>query len=532
MKVIICDNYDEMSKKAAKIVSAQVILKPDCVLGFATGSTPVGLYSELGRIHSEENLDFSNVTTFNLDEYYPIKKSNDQSYDYFMRKNLFSKINVKDENIHLPNGEAANPQKECEHYEKMIRESGGIDLQVLGIGRNGHIGFNEPDSILIPFTHLTNLTENTIEANSRFFDSPEDVPKQALTMGISTILNAKKIIILANGANKRKVVSELINGEINTKNPATMLKVHPDVVLICDKEAYAGAKLGVDIGGTSIKFAVVDNKEVVYKESIKTEDTEEKIISSISDRILKLKKDYELTTVGIGTPGFIKNGKITTTNLPFDETPLQNIVSEKVGINVSLDNDANCAALGEIKFGSTRDCKNIVLVTIGTGIGGGIIMNRQIAHSDKNLGEIGHIIIQSENGRPCPYPCGQTGCWEQYCSMTALLKDALNAANENPQSVLYSYIKDGKLTGEDVFDAIDKGCPVAQKVFDEYIRYLAMGINTLVNAFGPDAIVLAGGVTKQGEKLLSPLKKLVKSDVRLEISILQGDAGALGAAML
>ena len=244
MRIILCDNYEELSKKAAKIVEAQIIIKPDCVLGLATGSTPVGMYSELAKLYRQGELDFSEVKTFNLDEYYPIKTKNKQSYDYFMRKNLFSKINIKNENIHIPNGETDDPQKECEDYEKSIKANGGIDLQILGIGRNGHIGFNEPDANLDSFTHLTNLTENTIKANSRFFESFDDVPKQALTMGISTILNAKKIILLASGASKRKVVSEFINGGINTSIPATMLKTHPDVVIICDRESYPEANPG------------------------------------------------------------------------------------------------------------------------------------------------------------------------------------------------------------------------------------------------------------------------------------------------
>ena len=257
MRIIICDNYDELSKKAAKIVASQITLKPDSVLGLATGSTPVGMYNELIKLYRHGELDFSEVKTFNLDEYYPIKKKNNQSYDYFMRENLFSKINIKNENIHIPNGETENPETECIEYEKQIKSSGGIDLQILGIGRNGHIGFNEPDATLNSFTHLTNLTENTIKANSRFFENEEEVPKKALTMGISTILNAKKIILLASGANKRKVVSELISGGINTNIPATMLKTHPDVVLICDRESYSGAKFGIDIGGTNIKMVTL-----------------------------------------------------------------------------------------------------------------------------------------------------------------------------------------------------------------------------------------------------------------------------------
>ncbi|HAL63845.1 MAG TPA: glucosamine-6-phosphate deaminase [Clostridiales bacterium] len=530
MRIILCDNYEELSKKAAKIVASQITLKPDSVLGLATGSTPVGMYNELAKMYRQGELDFSEVKTFNLDEYYPIKKKNKQSYDWFMRENLFSKINIKNENIHIPNGETDNPKKECEDYEKSIKANGGVDLQILGIGRNGHIGFNEPDASLNSFTHLTNLTENTIKANSRFFESSEDVPKQALTMGISTILNAKKIILLASGASKRKVVSELINGGINTNIPATMLKTHPDVVLVCDRESYSGAKLGIDIGGTNIKMAVIDQNDIVYKSSFKTEDTEEKIIQSLTEKIINLKNSLDITTVGIGTPGIIKEGKVTATNLPFKNTPLESEISEKTGLCVTVDNDANCAALGEVIFGSTKTCENIVLVTLGTGVGGGIIMNRQILHSNNNMGEIGHFVIQAENGRPCP--CGQTGCWEQYCSMTAFIKDAKDAAKQNSDSILYKMIKNDKLSGEDIFKAMDKGCPVAKKVFDDYIRYLAMGINSLVNIFGPDAVVLAGGVTRQGDKLLNPLKKLIKTDVRLEISTLQNDAGALGASQL
>ena len=530
MRIITCDTYEELSKKAAKIVASQITLKPDSVLGLATGSTPVGMYSALAKLCKRGELDFSEVKTFNLDEYYPISKANKQSYDYFMRKNLFSKINIKNENVHIPNGETTDPKKECEDYEKQIKASGGIDLQVLGIGQNGHIGFNEPDASLNSYTHLANLSENTISANSRFFDTPSEVPKQAMTMGISTILNAKKIILLASGANKRRVVSELINGGINTSIPATMLKTHPDVTLICDKDAYIGAKLGIDIGGTNIKVAVIDSDKVVYKCHFKTGATEEKILSSLIEKIKSINASFNITTVGIGTPGIIKNGKVTSANLPFSDTPLQSIIAKETGLCTTVDNDANCAALGEVVFGNTKDCENIVLVTLGTGIGGGLIMHRQILHSNNNMGEIGHFVIQAENGRPCK--CGQHGCWEQYCSMTAFIKDAKQLALENPDSILFGMIKNDKLSGKDIFKAIDCGCEVAQKVFDRYVRYLALGINSLVNIFGPDAVVLAGGVTEQGDKLLNPLKRLIKNDIRIEISDLQNDAGALGAAML
>lgn len=238
MRVIVCDSYEEMSKEAAKIVAGQVYVKPDSILGLATGSTPVGMYEELVKLYSAKQIDFKDVKTFNLDEYYPISKENDQSYHYFMHDNLFNGINVAPENIHILNGEAKDPEKECENYDKMIDEAGGIDLQILGIGRNGHIAFNEPDDALVASTHVTGLTDDTIDANARFFASKDDVPTKALTMGIASILKSKKIIILANGASKRDAVRKLLDDEITTSIPATMLKVHKDVILICDKDAY------------------------------------------------------------------------------------------------------------------------------------------------------------------------------------------------------------------------------------------------------------------------------------------------------
>lgn len=240
MRIIICENYEKMSKRAAKLVAAQVLLNPQSVLGLSTGSTPVGMYNELISMYRAGELDFSQVKTFNLDEYYPIKRDNEQSYFKFMYKNLFSEINIDLYNTHFPDGETDNPVSECENYEKLIAQSGGIDLQILGIGQNGHIGFNEPDVNLNPYTHLTNLTENTIRANSRFFEVYDEVPRKALTMGIATILGAKKIILLASGLNKSRVVSELIKDGINTSVPATMLKAHPDAILICDRDAYSG----------------------------------------------------------------------------------------------------------------------------------------------------------------------------------------------------------------------------------------------------------------------------------------------------
>lgn len=242
MRVIVCENYEELSEQAAKIVSSQLIVKPNSILGLATGSTPIGLYRNLIEMNKNGEIDFSKVKTFNLDEYYPIKKSNDQSYDYFMNEQLFSQINIDKKNVNIPNGEASDAAAECERYENLLDEIGGVDLQILGIGQNGHIAFNEPDESLIAVTHLTELTQNTIEANARFFASEDEVPRKALTMGMGSILKAKKIVILANGANKSKAVAELMDDKISTSNPATMLKVHADVTLICDKEAFSAVK--------------------------------------------------------------------------------------------------------------------------------------------------------------------------------------------------------------------------------------------------------------------------------------------------
>jgi len=239
IKVIVCENYEEMSKKSAEMILNQVNQKPDSILGLATGSTPVGMYKELIEMNKSGKLDFSKVSTFNLDEYYPIKHTDDQSYYYFMNDNLFSHINIDPAKTNIPNGEAEDAEAECERYEKIIEESAGVDIQILGIGQNGHIGFNEPDEKLNTKTHLTGLTEDTIEANSRFFESIEDVPTAAITMGIETIMKAKKIILLASGKNKLDAVSKLMNNDIDTSCPATMLKLHPDVTLICDKEAYS-----------------------------------------------------------------------------------------------------------------------------------------------------------------------------------------------------------------------------------------------------------------------------------------------------
>lgn len=238
MKIIVEKDYDTLSKKAAKIISEEINKKPDIILGLATGSTPVGTYEELIRMHREENLDFSKVITFNLDEYIGLSPDHPNSYHVYMNDNFFKHINIKENNTYIPDGEAENVDEYCKAYDEKIQKLGGIDLQILGIGENGHIAFNEPAEKLTLGTHVTGLTESTIKANSRFFDSINEVPKTAITMGLGSIMKAKKIILLASGKNKASVIKELLKEEyITTAIPATFLLLHPDVTVILDEEA-------------------------------------------------------------------------------------------------------------------------------------------------------------------------------------------------------------------------------------------------------------------------------------------------------
>ena len=239
MNLIVTKDYREMSQKGAEIIRDLLKTKKNAVLGLATGSTPVGMYRELVRMNREGEVSFRDVTTVNLDEYYPIKADNDQSYRYFMNDNLFNDIDIDIERTHVLNGEAEDTDRECADYEKLIKDFGGIDLQVLGIGRNGHIGFNEPGDRLYPRTHKTALTQNTIDANSRFFASSADVPRYSLTMGMGTILNARRILILASGKEKADAIKEMLSDTIDTKCPATLLSLHNDVTVIVTEDVLA-----------------------------------------------------------------------------------------------------------------------------------------------------------------------------------------------------------------------------------------------------------------------------------------------------
>lgn len=237
METIIVKNYDEMSSEAANVIARLLQSRQNAVLGLATGSTPEGLYARLVQMYEEKVIDFEAVTCFNLDEYAGLSPDHPQSYHYYMNHHLFNKVNVKKNNIYIPSCGTANIETACGEYDRKIKESGGIDLQILGLGVNGHIGFNEPADQLHLNTHLVNLAKETIEENSRFFSTEEDVPRQAITMGVGSIMRAKRIMLLASGGKKAEAVRQMTCGKVSTRHPASLLQLHQNVLIVVDREA-------------------------------------------------------------------------------------------------------------------------------------------------------------------------------------------------------------------------------------------------------------------------------------------------------
>ena len=242
MKLYRAKDYKDMSRKAANIISAQVIMKPNCVLGLATGSTPIGTYEQLVEWYKKGDLDFAEVKTANLDEYKGLPRDNDQSYYYFMNSHLFSHVNIDPANTHIPDGMEPDAEKECSHYEEVLAGLGGVDLQLLGLGHNGHIGFNEPGDEFTKMTNCVDLQESTIEANKRFFASADDVPKQAYTMGIGTIMRAKRVLLMVSGEDKAETLAKALCGPITPKVPASVLQLHNNVVVVADEAALSAMK--------------------------------------------------------------------------------------------------------------------------------------------------------------------------------------------------------------------------------------------------------------------------------------------------
>ena len=239
IRIYKAKDYNDLSRKAANIISAQIIMKPNCVLGLATGSSPIGTYKQLVDWYKKGDLDFREVHTVNLDEYKGLGGDNKESYRFFMNSNLFDQVNIDKQNTNVPNGLATDAEAECDRYNKLIRQLGGIDLQLLGIGHNGHIGFNEPEEAFEKETHLVTLTESTIEANARLFDKQEEVPRYAFTMGIKSIMQSKKILIIASGEDKAQIMRDAFFGPVTPQIPASILQIHNDLTIVADEAALS-----------------------------------------------------------------------------------------------------------------------------------------------------------------------------------------------------------------------------------------------------------------------------------------------------
>lgn len=291
-------------------------------------------------------------------------------------------------------------------------------------------------------------------------------------------------------------------------------------------------RIGVDIGGTYIKFIVLCGSEIIYRNKVKTAETGYGIVDSIYREYRIITDKLPVVSIGIGVPGEIKKGFVTAENLSLLRFPLGKLLKEKLEVPIFLENDANCAAIGELYFGVAVDCKNFLVITLGTGIGGGIIIDRKIYYGNGSAGEVGHIIIMANQGKKCT--CGQIGCWEQYASTAALLRQAEYAASHSQPSLLNkTYENKGKkLDGESFFDVLKQGCPIAQSVFEQYLHYLAVGIDSVANILAPEMIVLSGGITEEADILINGLRKVMYSNVCVKASLLKNDAGAMGAAVL
>lgn len=289
-------------------------------------------------------------------------------------------------------------------------------------------------------------------------------------------------------------------------------------------------KLGIDIGGTDVKFAVISKNEIIYKSKIPSNrESAEKFIEEISEECNRILAEFPYTGIGIGTAGSVCDGVVYAGNLPFKHYPVAEEISKRVGKKTVIDNDANCAAYGE--FLHSKKYKNMVLLTFGTGIGGGIIIDNKLCRGNGCIGEFGHMIVETHDGLPCP--CGEKGCWEQYASVSALVRKGKEAATANPDSYLAKLCREnGKLNGKLIFQSLDEKCPVAEKVFKEYVDWIAVGIKSINMIIGPDAVILSGGITREGEKLLVPLRAALKKDINIELSRLREDAGVFGAASL
>ncbi len=530
MKLEVYANAEEVAARAADIVENRIKAKPDIVLGLPTGSTPIGMYRHLRERCAAGKLSFDRVRTFNLDEYYPVSPQNECSYRYFMDTNLFCGIDIKRENTHVPAGNVSDIVTECKNYDAMIEQAGGIDLQILGVGRNGHIAFNEPDGHLVSCTHLTELTEDTVQANARFFDSPADVPRQAVTMGLGGIMKARSILLLCTGRDKYAALRSLLSGEITTDCPVTMLNMHSDVTVLCDRAAYEKLCLGIDVGGMNIKYGVVDQSgSMRYRfEESTDKSSADRLLEQMANTCRTITEQYPIAAVGISMPGRIAlDGTVNRqSNLPFKGVDVCGYMERVLGIPTTLENDANAAAWGE--YLASGEKGDMLMLTLGTGIGSGIVIDGKIYRgSHGHAGEFGHMITHA-GGRECG--CGQRGCFEKYASVAVLIDSARQAAGANSDSVLAQCMGDST-SGRRFFEAVAQGCPVAQEVLDGYIAELKTGIESIKSIFDPKLVVIGGGISEQKETFFDRLSEACRG-IELRQAVLGNDAGIIGAADL
>jgi len=422
---------------------------------------------------------------------------------------------------------------------------------VLGIGQNGHIGFNEPGDSLSSATHLTPLAEDTIEANARFFESKEEVPKQALTMGIGTIMKAKKIVLLASGLNKHRAVKALMNKGISTEIPATILNAHPDATLVCDREAFFGRnedggriRVGIDLGGTNIAAGIVDSDgRIVCKGSAPTPKgaAYTEVVSAMAELVKSIVKNAgysqkDILSVGIGCPGFINREKgeiVFASNLGFKNAPIAAEFKKYIDVPVSLENDADAAALGEYKIVG-ESSESLVFVTLGTGVGSGIVIDGKIYRGSFGEGaELGHIMLRPD-GEKCT--CGRSGCYERYASAAALVRQTKAAIAAHPETLMAN---ETEITGRTAFDFERKGDATAAAVVEKYISYVAEGLMDVMMLLRPKTIVIGGGISNEGEPFVARIREHIAKNMsseelhKTEITVakLRADAGIIGAAM-
>lgn len=360
----------------------------------------------------------------------------------------------------------------------------------------------------------------------------DDVMKKC--KGADSISKNEKNILVTCGMSKVGDVGDPLKNRVRSSVSKSGATAYGDADLVDELRTHGTPiRLGIDIGGTNTKFGIVENGRIVFKSKIKTDlSSAEALSDGIAAEFSKIGKKCDFEFVGVGVPGTVAGGIVTADNLPLDGTPLKSMLEQRLGTRIKIENDANCAGLAEVKYGAGRRYQSVVMLTLGTGIGGSIAIGGKLMLGNGNMAELGHMIIQAFGGRECP--CGQSGCFEQYASVTALVRMAKESIDKNAGSILAQMYHEngGKLNGKVIFTALDTGCSSAKAVIEEYTGILAVGIDSLINILDPDAVVLSGGITEHGDRFIGAVQRKIHFKTPVVISDLKGDAGIVGAAYL